>query len=105
MPHSFVPGDEAGICVKWQEKIFGPGDIVALSSAQRSGGKPQQHRTVPRLEVRRREIRFTYHTDLPVVKFFSFLGEDLLLSDCRVPGPRWYTTTEIDRPVRNDSNK
>eukprot|EP00903_Cladosiphon_okamuranus_P006353 g6223.t1 len=50
VPGSFVPGDEADIRVKWQEKIFGPGDIVALSSAQRRGGKPQQHRTVPRLE-------------------------------------------------------
>lgn len=58
VPGSFVPGDEADIRVKWQEKIFGPSDIVTLSSAQRSGLKPQQHHTaVPRLEVRRRGIR------------------------------------------------
>lgn len=62
VPGSFVPGDEADVRVKWQEKIFGPEDIVTLSSAQRSsGGRPQQHRTVgppnnplSRLEVRRR---------------------------------------------------
>eukprot|EP00752_Nemacystus_decipiens_P014281 g12701.t1 len=50
VPGSFVPGDEADIRVKWQEKIFGPSDIVTLSSAQRGVGRPQQHRTVPRLE-------------------------------------------------------
>lgn len=66
VPGSFVPGDQADVRVKWQEKIFGPEDIVTLSSAQRSGDrKLQHHRTVAppnnplsRLEVRRgRKLR------------------------------------------------
>ncbi|CAM9262265.1 unnamed protein product, partial [Ectocarpus sp. 6 AP-2014] len=45
-PGSFLPGDEADIRVKWQEKVFGPEDVVTLSSGQRRGGKSQQQRAV-----------------------------------------------------------
>lgn len=58
-PGSFLPGDEADIRVKWQEKVFGPEDVITLSSGQRRGGKSQQQRAVSppdnalsRLEVR-----------------------------------------------------
>ncbi|CAM9566356.1 unnamed protein product [Ectocarpus fasciculatus] len=45
-PGSFLPGDEADIRVKWQEKVFGPEDVVTLSSGQRRSGKSQQQRAV-----------------------------------------------------------
>ncbi|CAM9953363.1 unnamed protein product [Scytosiphon promiscuus] len=46
LPGSFVPGDEADVRVKWQEKIFGPEDIITVSSGQRSGHTPPQQRAV-----------------------------------------------------------
>lgn len=89
IPGSFVPGDEADVRVKWQEKIFGPEDIVTLSTAQRSGGeKQQQYRAagppnnpLSRLEVRRgrklcsdvRTSRTTRQEPAGLIIYFSSL--------------------------------
>lgn len=41
LPGSFLPGDEADIQLKWQEKVFGPQEIIAIS------GSHQQHQHRP----------------------------------------------------------
>lgn len=93
VPGLFVPGDEADIRVKWQEKIFGPNDIVTLSSAQRSGGKPQQRRTLPRLEVRRRATRSAYGSSARWLSAPLCCGD---ISAVGFSGASWYRA-EIDR--------
>lgn len=49
-----MPGDEADINVKWQEKVFGPQEIVAIAS-----GQPRNHTgtAAPRSLLSRLEVR------------------------------------------------
>lgn len=55
MPGAFVPGDEADLRVRWQEKVFGPQEIITVSSGQqrhRHRRTKQSHkRPLSRLEV------------------------------------------------------
>lgn len=50
---SFRPGDEADIRFKWQEKVFGPREIIAISSGkhQRKHGTAIAGSHYSRLEV------------------------------------------------------
>lgn len=56
VPGAFVPGDEADLRVKWQEKVFGPHEIITIASGQQQrqrhrGAQQSQKRPLSRLEV------------------------------------------------------
>lgn len=55
VPGSFQPGDEADIRIKWQEKVFGPQEVIDVSMVHQRHGRKSAKRghNITRLEASR----------------------------------------------------